>query len=527
MTASGKLISRSSAWKLLAIFLLGLLLRLALLPLVQNPGLHDALHYSNLGRRLVQGQGFSIDYVWHYSRPPSEIVQPIDHWMPMAGIAAALGMALAGEGVHAALALFLLVGTGLPLLAYMGSKQLQHADSCALMAAAFAALLPEIVLNSLRTDSTILNMLFLPASVLLLQAGLRAGRARYFVLCGAILGCAYLTRNDSIILLPILVAVSFIVGGRVGWRFALLQSLMICLAFLLVLAPWLLRNIQAFGQPGSPLTAHMPFMIQAIDHYAYGIPITLESMLARQSPAQMLEWRLFELAAAFKQMGLALQLPLVILVPAGLGMLLLSKDRRRIQAALPTVLWIIAILLIYPLLIPVLTQGGSFKKAFLSIVPLLLPFGAAALWRILQQQRYRILCGTLILGWLAFTSVDLVRQDTQFADTYHRSISILLEALRELPDRTGDGELRLMSQDPFVLSYNGFASIMTPFASREGTLALARRYHIDYLQLPGGRPALDPLYLGEAQDARFELAAHVADAGAKPYELYRFVQTSE
>ena len=54
-----------------------------------------------------------------------------------------------------------------------------------------------------------------------------------------------------------------------------------------------------------------------------------------------------------------------------------------------------------------------------------------------------------------------------------------------------------MSQDPYVLSAFGYASVMTPLASREDTLALARQYEIDYLLMPAGRPALDTLYLGE------------------------------
>ena len=64
---------------------------------------------------------------------------------------------------------------------------------------------------------------------------------------------------------------------------------------------------------------------------------------------------------------------------------------------------------------------------------------------------------------------------------------------------------------------------MTPLASRADTLELARRFDIDYLMMPPGRPALDALYLGQESDDRFVLAAHLPEAGAKPFELYRFV----
>ena len=103
-------------------------------------------------------------------------------------------------------------------------------------------------------------------------------------------------------------------------------------------------------------------------------------------------------------------------------------------------------------------------------------------------------------------------------------MDVLVDTLAELPDLTGDGEIRLMAQNPYVLSVYGYSSVVTPMASREDTLALARQFEIDYLQMPAARPALDPLYLSTETDPRFELAAHLADAGEIPFELYRFAQ---
>ena len=46
-------------------------------------------------------------------------------------------------------------------------------------------------------------------------------------------------------------------------------------------------------------------------------------------------------------------------------------------------------------------------------------------------------------------------------------------------------------------------------------------YAIDYLMLPAGRPALDPLYLGKEIDSRFQLALHLPDAGEHEiWQLY-------
>ena len=188
----------------------------------------------------------------------------------------------------------------------------------------------------------------------------------------------------------------------------------------------------------------------------------------------------------------------------------------------PAFLWLLGIVVAYPILLPVKSQAGSFEKAFLSFLPLLLPLAALALERMLRRVAYkRVVVVVLVLG-LAYGSFEFVRQETSKADLYYDSMAVLVNALDDLPDRTGDQRTRVMAQDPFVLSYLGVESIMIPLASREDTVELARRYDIDYLMMPPGRPALDALYLGQESDERFVLAAHLPEAGAKPFQLYQF-----
>ncbi len=506
---------------LFLIVLLAFAFRLLLLPHILNPGLHDPVHYFNLGRRLAQGEGFSIDYVWHYAQAPTEIEHPIDHWMPLAGLAVAVGLLAGDQTLGAGLTVFVLAGALLPLVVFLAVGQLRRPVSCALFAAVLAAFTPELVLNSLRSDTTILNALLLCGSVLLFNHARESQRSRHFVFSGLCLGLAYLTRSDSILLLPILVLLRLGIRGRRPVAGALLDCLLLCLAFAAVVAPWLWRNFGELGALSSAQTGLVPFMVEHNDVYSYGIPITLESMLERQNLTDLAGKRFFELAAALRQSVDSLGVPLAALAVAGLALLPRDGDRRGARMALPLLLWLLAILLIYPLLLPIYNQGGSFKKAFLSAAPLLLPYCALAVWRLVADPRLRWLIALVVTLWLCWSSVALVRREAAFADTYHQSIGVLLDTLAELPDVDGDGEIRLMSQDPYVLSYYGYASIMTPHASRERTLELARKYGIDYLMLPAGRPTLDPLYLGAERDPRFALAAHIADAGAKPWELYR------
>lgn len=513
--------------RLAAIVVAGLLFRLGLLAFVQNPGLHDPVHYYNLGRRLAGGQGFTIDYIWHYSSLPGDVAHPIDHWMPLAGAAAGLGIRLFGDGARAALLAFVIAGSLLPLLVYAAAKQFAMREGAALAAAALAALLPDMVWSSLRTDTTILNAIALCSSVLLFNKGLRDRDRLSIVMCGLAAGLAYLTRNDSVLLLPVFLFVAGLraLGARgrrtVGETAALI--LLLFGSFLLSIAPWLIRNLGALDALGPAETGRMFFMVAHHDHYAYGMPITLESMLQRQSIADLLAKRAFELLAAFKQIVVSFTLPLFVLVLGGVVLLFRERDRERLLLASAGMIWLLGILLAYPILLPLKSQAGSFEKAFLSSLPLFLPLAALALERFLRWPGLRLAVVAALLAWLAFSSYGFVRDETAGADLYYGSIEILLDTLEDLPDLTGDERLRLMTQDPYVFSYFGYESVMTPLASRADALELAKRYQIDYLMMPAGRPALDPLYLGQELDDRFVLVAHLPEAGAKPFELYRFV----
>ena len=519
-TADGDM--KTTVAKLLAITALAFILRLALLSLVQNPGINDPVHYFNLGRRLAAGHGFTIDYVWHYARMPVDIVHATDHWLPLPGLAVALGMVVGGANVHAALALFVLAGSALPALLYAMMRQLELSESCALSAAAFAAVLPEFALNSLRTDTTILNAVLVVAAILFLLSALNSGKRLACVLCGVAFGLAHLTRNDSIILFALLAGYLVIADAKNLLRIRRANFALILLAFAITVTPWHIRNLYEIGALGSPQTSRMPFMVEPKDLYAYGLPITLESMLERQSVGELIGKRVFEFGAAVKQMAIALQLPLVILIPAGIYWLARGGNRKLLCRMLPALIWIAGLLIIYPLLMPVHNQGGSFKKAFVTITPMLIPAGAIALEQLVRRSDFRNLILLVSLCWLAWNSYDLVKRETSNADTFYASMQVLVDSLQTLPDQNGDGEIRLMTQDPYVLSVFGYSSVVIPQASREDTLALASQFDIDYLLMPAARPALDPLYLGNEIDPRFVLEAHVDDAGEIPFELYSF-----
>ncbi|NJO85189.1 MAG: hypothetical protein HC828_22230 [Blastochloris sp.] len=359
-----------------------LMLRIAAAALVSFPGIADPNHYYNMGVRLTQGHGFTIDYIWQYNIPPGQIEHPEEHWMPLTAVLAAAPMALLGEGVHKALIPFLLIGAALPLLAYWMGGQLGLETTSRLFAAAGVGVLPELVLASVRTDTVVPFALFTGVAVLLITHGLRTGRIPAFVGAGVCVGLAYLTRNDGLLLLPML-AVTLIVYALarcpVRWRAALIVPA----AALVVASPWLARNIALFGSPTTPETSDMFFFTHHDDHYAYGRAFTLETMLAAQTPAEMISKRLFESLAAVNVMVASLDVLLPVAVIGGVALLVAARDRQRLLVAAPALILLLGFFVAYPLLIPYKAQAGSFKKAFIGLLPLIVPLGAYALERAL------------------------------------------------------------------------------------------------------------------------------------------------
>ena len=511
-------------WILLGIIVSSLLLRLSLMVLVHNPGLHDQNHYYNLGRRLNSDAGFSIDYVWQFSHIPEKIVHPIDHWLPLSGIVVMLGMKLGGENIHAALLLFILAGTILPLLVYLAARQYDLDSTSSLIAVAFATVLPDIVWNSLRTDTTILNMVLITASLISFNHSLKHKSFLAIVSSGFLGGLAYLNRNDSILILPTvwgaLLAYAIFAKQSLSRQYLLGVAILIPISFMLTISPWLIRNQKELGMLGSAETSRMFFMVDQRDHYAYDTEITLETMLAQQTITEIASKRLFELLAAFKQIILSLDIILPVLIPLGLLFLLWKRDIPTLLTISPALIWMIGILIAYPILIPYKSQSGSFEKAYLTIVPMLIPIAVIALKYATSSKNWQIAIAFVASLLMIGNSYDLIRNETRIADNYYATISQLVEILDSLPDVNEDSEIRVMTQDPYVMSYFGYQSVMIPFASREQTLELAQKFKIDYLIMPAARPALDALYHQSEIDPRFVFTAELNVAGGNNFELY-------
>ncbi len=528
--AAKQITDHSRRWKidqvtllLIGATLLVLIFRFLLLPLIVHPGIADPNHYYNMGLRLLDGQGFTIDYVWQYNIPPAAIVHPEDHWMPLAALIAAGSMALFGTGVHNALLPFMLLGALLVPLGYFAARQFGCQPLTSVFIGVCAGLLPELTLASLRTDTTIVGTILVGVSLLLMTYGIQRGRALAFVGSGVAAGLAYLTRNDGALLLPafLVTVVVYALWGRGERRASWVMYLILPICFAIVIAPWIARNLQVFGLATTPEADDMFFFTDHSDHYAYGRHFTLETMLAAQTPAQIIGKRAFEAAAAVQVAYSAFDQLLPVAVVGGGLLVLAARDRRRLLTLAPVLILLVGLFVVYPLLIPYKSQAGSFKKAYLALVPLLLPLAGYALERVITDRRLRIGIMLLTLAFLGANAFQMVRLDARFTGDYLKSIEQVAALARTLPDRTGDGEVTLMVEDPFMLRFVGLRSVMFPAESRDTVIEVVRRYGIDYLLMPSARPALDELLLRDDVDSRFVRVASL------PGTIYAFYAITE
>jgi hypothetical protein len=583
------------------------------------PGIADPNHYYNLAARVVAGHGFTNDYIWQYSGDPDALIHPEAHWMPLTAALAAAPMVIFGVSPRAALIPFVLFGALLPVIAYLGTRRISALSDAALFAAGAAAFMPELVLNSLRTDTTLPFALFASGALWCMTRGTR----RAWIAAGVLTGVAYLTRNDGLLLVPTALVVLFFSsfntesaetqrnaekgrnfntesaetrrktekGGDFNTedtetrrktekgegfnaasislptpqrfspfssvslrphphresrafrlslvtRYSSLVTLFIVplrlfipfvIAALIVVAPWLARNLAETGALGSPETRSMWFFTHHDDHYAYGRTFTLDTLLAAQSPAQIIGKRAFEMAAALVMMLRAFGDVLAVAVIGGIALIVFMRTNSsasgerwwaRLRPILPALICLGGAFVAYTVFLPYKAQAGSFKKVFLGVVPLLLPLAGIALARALPDVRVRRGAMGLILAVLAINALQLVRTDAAASAAYLEQVRVAADVARTLPDPNGDGAIILMTQDPYIVRYVGFQSIIYPYEDRDTIAAAAARYGVDYLLMPPNRPSLNAISDGTDADPRF--VRRVAVAGT-PFAFYEFV----
>ena len=267
----------------LALLALALAVNAGAAVLTTQPAYMDAYYYFGGAGQLARGRGFTEPYLWNYLAPVEALPAPSHlYWMPLTSLAAAPFMALAEAGAggrlgnaglfRAAQIPMVLAASALPVLAYAVAQRTtgerRHALAAALLTLFSAYYFPFWG----TTDSFALFGLC-AAGAFLSYAGEAQSpgtRSSAHFLSGLLAGLAHLARADGVLVGLCLLAFGVARGVAAPRRWpALAPAGWLLAGYLLVMTPWLLRNMAVVGVPLAPGGAQTLWLTQYNDLFTF------------------------------------------------------------------------------------------------------------------------------------------------------------------------------------------------------------------------------------------------------------------
>jgi len=281
---------------------LALAVRLLLIWHFPDPAYPDSFYYVDVARSLAAGHGFSVDLVWIFPEVggvlPANPVLPIPsnaHWMPLASLVQVPFLMVFGNVAWASALPFALIGATAAPLTWAVARD-AGARRAVSIGAGFLTAVPLLSLTYMVQPDNF--SLFQPLVVASLWMGARGhkGSPRSFALAGLLAGLATLSRNDGLLVLVAL-GIAWLwdrwrarresLGGGADHadrrpRPAIpVAAALACVGlFVLVMAPWWLRQLAVFGSISPSSTSGRVFFIRDIGEWnSITTPATLDHLL--------------------------------------------------------------------------------------------------------------------------------------------------------------------------------------------------------------------------------------------------------
>jgi len=493
-----------------ALFLVALGARMLTGALFADPAYPDSFYYVNVAQQLAAGHGFQVDFIWNFletgGRLPTTGVLPIPsnaHWMPLASLVQVPFIWLLGPtALASALPFWLASAATAPVTYWIGrdaSLPRWQATAAGLMVAVPALVDPFLA----QPDNFGLFMLLGTLSLWACARGLRGDR-RAFAVGGVLVGLAFLSRNDGV-LLGIPLALAFLAdllrrprASRIGWTAAIL-----CAAgFVIVASPWLVRQLAVFGSISpSAASGRILWITQYRDLYSISSPADPGSFLA-QGLVPLLTSRVLGLVNA---LGLfATQVLLIFLVPF---LVLGAWWQRHELAWRPWMVYAASLFLSSGLLFAVHVPNGTFLHSAVALIPyayLLTVLGIGGVVAAVARRRptWNATRATRVFTTMAVCVVLVMGLVSTFmtARSWRSARDLALAAAAPLADVPADD--RLMTPDAGGFRYlTGHPGIVTPEDPLPVVEEALRRYAIRWLILERdfSTLALAPVLAGDVR----------------------------
>ncbi len=253
----------------------------------------DSTYYTLVAERLASGDGFTVPVIWAYldvgATIPADAHLPIPsnaHWPPLGPLLSAAGMALFGPTWLAGQAPQVLVSALIPPFTYVVARELFGGRWLAIGAATLAIFAGPLFILYPAIDNFALIGLCGTAVLWMSARAVRSERPGPWIIgAGAVAGLAALTRIDGV-LLTLAPATAWLVGrgwtpwkvigGKPSWAAGFASAG----AFLLVVAPWLIRQAIVFGTPLPSAGGHTLWITSYNEQFSVGHEVSLATYLA-------------------------------------------------------------------------------------------------------------------------------------------------------------------------------------------------------------------------------------------------------
>jgi hypothetical protein len=524
------------------LFFLGLIMS-GLVALFQRaPGYMDAEYYFAGGQQLATGQGFSEPFLWNYLDDPAGLPHPSHaYWMPLASILAAAGMLVGGVASFSAARIpFLLLAGLVPPLTAALAYSLTPKRNPAILAGCLAAF-SAFYLPFLPTIDTFGIYMLLGAGFFLTLSPLSPLPFPLTpLLLGLLAALFHLSRADGLLWLPIALIASIYLNktsptthhapgnARHPLRithyalrvtphasrftphalrithYKLRNALLVLLAYLLLMSPWMLRNFSAFGTSLSPGGLRSLWLTNYDEIFSYPASILTFDHWIHSGLKSILEARAWALGLNL-QTVLAVQGEIFLLPLIIAGVWHLRKDHR---VQLGVLAWS-AIFLAMTVVFPFPGARGGLFHSGAALQPLcwaLAPVGLESFLELgvekrgwgKEQARKVFSWGlvalalflTIMIGYLRIVGNDASSLAWNQTPRHYSQIEASLGE-----HGIAEGEIVMVNNPPGYFVATGRPAIVVPDGDIRSTLAAAQRYHAHYLLLESNHPqGLDYLY---------------------------------
>jgi hypothetical protein len=273
---------------LLVLLAAALVARVVAALLVPSAPYTDAAYYTLVAERLADGHGFTLPVLYSFLEVggslPADPGLPVDsngHWMPLTSMAAAGSMAMFGTDWRAGQVPMVALAVLWVGISHFITWDLWRVRSHAAVAGVLAIFAgPLLVMLSLVDSFALFGVL----GALALWASTRAVRSDrwgwWLALAGGLIGLATLTRVDGILLAVAPAIAWWSRRHEVRPQQAIAIGVISAIACLIILAPWMVRNLAVYGAVLPSAGGHTLWITSYNEQFTIGHEVSLATYLA-------------------------------------------------------------------------------------------------------------------------------------------------------------------------------------------------------------------------------------------------------